>query len=293
MQPSFYRNAAKTAWLSPVVAIALGYCASAGIKASGTTGPLVQLVLTLVTGIFVLIGFFSAVIALLGMKSQGRQGILVPAAVGLAINGLLILAAVEVLSAARKVAAASEVHPQQQLAAAEQDGRDSVLKYAGWVGALRTESGILTIGTLDDNSPTARMISDDLGTPCSLVMVATETGVGSAPPRIDPSSLKLSFNDGRFVEALDAHEVLGASHGAAAGAIARLQAPGKPQGDRVVSITLCFIPRGLSFRNVSSVTLTVNGKTTRVPGRLLSAGEKSNAYNEAPKASGAPANPRY
>ena len=215
------------------------------------------------------------------------RGILAPAAVGLAIIGLLIFAGVEVFLAARKVAAASEIRYRQQVAAAEQEGRDSILKYAGWTGAVRLSAGAVSVCAIDDNSPMSRMIRDDLTTPGSIIVVMADTLPGSPTPRFDASSLRLEFSDGRVVNALDAGEVLRTSHGVAAGAIRRLECPNAGQGGHIVNGILCLIPAELSLRNVTSVMLTIDGKPTRVPGRVFTADERSAAFNQAMSAADA------
>jgi hypothetical protein len=79
----FYRTAARMAWTSPVIAIVFTYCARSGLSAVGEggtpLGPKPAIVVGCVAALFILIGFFAGVIALVGAPAHTRRKILVPA----------------------------------------------------------------------------------------------------------------------------------------------------------------------------------------------------------------------
>lgn len=75
------RNVARASWISFVIAIGVNT-----VMSSVPPVPREMLVL-----LFVLLGFVLGVIALVRMAWEGRRGILVPALIGVLLNGLLIL----------------------------------------------------------------------------------------------------------------------------------------------------------------------------------------------------------
>jgi hypothetical protein len=84
----FARQAAKASWISFVLALVFGRMLRGG------EGPPMKTVFLLAAVLFVLIGFAFAGIALFGIRRHGAKGILIPAVVGIALNGSVLLLAI-------------------------------------------------------------------------------------------------------------------------------------------------------------------------------------------------------
>lgn len=83
-----YYQCAKAAWAAPLISIFIGCCAGGALsRVSPMAGLFVGLFQLLLIGAGVGLGIY----ALTGMKKVGRDGILVPAMVGLTINAIIIL----------------------------------------------------------------------------------------------------------------------------------------------------------------------------------------------------------
>ena len=149
-QEGFYRNAAKAAWVAPLVAVAVNYCNRADPAIAQE--PRVQMLGGLICFGLVLSGLISGMVALRGTATYRRASILVPAIIGVSFNGLVILSLLAVMHLAGKVstASAAAVQRQQQVAFAEgmEEGRRSVTEYGGWVGRLATPSAMVGVGSL-------------------------------------------------------------------------------------------------------------------------------------------------
>ena len=80
-RPNTGKNAARASWIAPIFFFALGELLIHEDTDIATTG-----VIVIIQCILALIGVGAAVYALISMKKFGLNGILVPAAIGLALN---------------------------------------------------------------------------------------------------------------------------------------------------------------------------------------------------------------
>jgi hypothetical protein len=78
---SFSHQAAKLGWVCPLLILAL-------LIAGRPIGA--QLIVEMIALLLMLVGLGSGVVALFGIRTHGRSGILAPALVGIIINGLLL-----------------------------------------------------------------------------------------------------------------------------------------------------------------------------------------------------------
>ncbi|MGD1276427.1 MAG: hypothetical protein ABR964_04290 [Tepidisphaeraceae bacterium] len=77
-------QAAKASWLAPIIAVALNVFVPAETRQEKLTRGLISL------GMYIL-GLIFGFIALASMRRYGRGGILVPALIGVCVNGALVL----------------------------------------------------------------------------------------------------------------------------------------------------------------------------------------------------------
>src|SRR5947209_1169723 len=84
VKPNFGMQAAKASWVAPIIAVALNFLTNgAGPQARAVSG-FVSL------GLYI-VGLILGIVALAGVRKYGRKGVLVPAIVGVCINGALVL----------------------------------------------------------------------------------------------------------------------------------------------------------------------------------------------------------
>jgi hypothetical protein len=89
---SFSHQAAKLSWVCPIIIFVL-------LMFSRQIGA--RVLIELVSLLLIVVGFVFGVVALFGIRTHGKSGILAPAIVGIVINGLLAFIFVTNFSAAR------------------------------------------------------------------------------------------------------------------------------------------------------------------------------------------------
>ena len=282
---AFYRNAAKAAWVAPLIAIAVNYANSPPPKE-----PHVRLVNGWICFGLILTGLVCGILALRGTATYRRASILVPAIIGVSFNGLVIIALLAVIHLAGKVSTASAAmrqQQQQQRLRAEMDegareGRQSITEYGGWVGRITTPSAAIGVTSLDDRSPMARRILDDLPVSCSIVVIAARPAPSHDGVRLEPSSLTMELADGSTLHALDGRSILSRAKDDPNGALLRFNAACRADPTQNAYEALALIPAGTDLHDLRSVTLRVNGKPIKVPGRFMTAEERRTSLENAP-----------
>jgi len=89
---TFSHQAAKLSWVCPIIIfLLLAFGSQAGAR----------VIIELVALLLIVVGLLSGIVALFGMRSHGKSGILGPAIVGIIINGLLVFIFVTNFLAAR------------------------------------------------------------------------------------------------------------------------------------------------------------------------------------------------
>src|SRR5260221_7709900 len=134
---TLYHQAAKAAWVAPLIAILLG-CVTSTVR---DTNPTMAIVIGATNGLLILAGFVMAIVAFFGVKRYGPAGIIAPAIVGLLINlvfiggvGSLFLYARRGLAARTTAAraAAARVFPPF-------NSPHSAPGQTGWLGAVTVQ----------------------------------------------------------------------------------------------------------------------------------------------------------
>jgi len=214
-----------------------------------------------------LCGLFAGVTALVGTGGS-RRSILAPALIGVVFNSLIILTGIWTISAARSASARPVTQAQLY-----QEGISSAEDFPGWIGAAKLPGGAIVVGSLDDQSPAARRVLDELTTPCSVVTVTISNSNSASPLALDPASLRLLSTQGT-IDVLSPDDVLANIRQGESSPLHKLAAPQiVPAGERAC-VTICFIPRGIDLHQVAAVTIRLNGQKMTIPGRFLSAPEK-------------------
>src|SRR5258708_7486188 len=90
----------------------------------------------------ILAAFVAGLVALCGLATHGRRGILAPALWGIFLNGIMIVGGVATFGMTRT--ANAELR---------REGIASLTEYPGWFGIARTAGGGVGVGSYDDNSP--------------------------------------------------------------------------------------------------------------------------------------------
>ncbi len=89
---SFSHQAAKLSWVCPIIVFVL-------LMFSRQIGA--RVIIELVSLLLIAVGFVFGVVALFGIRTHGKSGVLAPAVVGIIINGLLLFIFVTNFMAAR------------------------------------------------------------------------------------------------------------------------------------------------------------------------------------------------
>jgi hypothetical protein len=284
----FHRSAANAAWAAPIVAILFSFCSASAVRrlelSSGGHEPVAKLILGLIAVAIVMIGSASGIVALCGVRAHGHKEITLPAVLGLALNALLIMFGVSVYrsapsaSASRAPAASMLGRPQaiaQRQATTDQEGLESMLHFPGWIGLGRTSFGSVAAASLDDRSPTARRILNELAVRCSIIAIAVNNSAGTQALDVNPSSLQLHMADGSVVRALNADRTLASVKSSGTSDLGRFAGTQHVPAGQALYELACFIPAGVDATAIKSATIHVNGRPISFSGRYLSVKEKS------------------
>src|SRR3954470_1050706 len=129
---TFYHQAAKAAWVAPLIALLLGCFTSQIRESNASMGVAISFVnIALIIG-----GFALAIVAFCGIKRYGPSGILAPAIVGLCIN-LFVLGSLGYFFYFARSRAVARVAAARALAARPWvpfTSPQSSLRQRGWVG---------------------------------------------------------------------------------------------------------------------------------------------------------------
>ena len=172
--------------------------------------------------------------------------------------------------------------PAPQLAAATQpqdpgQQREQDAAREGWVGVLElpAERAIITIATLDRNSPFARAFAERVEFPLTLATISVDNTNGSTEIAVDPSGAMLHKDTGVTQYALDAMQVLAAVKRDRDGAQRDLSPPFRCRPGQTLSGKILLMPPDLDPRSLQAITLHVNMQPQRITGTYLDAEQKA------------------
>lgn len=281
IKPDLYDKAASAAWITPLVALGitliLGMAARhANGNATASSG--MRTCINLIMSLFVLGGLFAGVAAIYGVRKSRRARVVIPALVGVGINAMIIFAGAFSLHRGTPASAADAMPVQFGL-----QQKTPARGYAGWIGTVQVTGGSIVVGSLDDQSPAARRVLDNVTTPCSVLAITISNLNSPTPVSLDPSTLRLLSTQGT-IDAVPLDDVLDTARADATEALRNVSSAQLIKRGSKPQTCVCFIPRGIDMHQVAAVTLLVNNQKVMVPGRFFSADEKQ----QYARSSGAP-----
>jgi hypothetical protein len=266
---TLYHQAAKAAWVAPLIAIMLG-CLTSTIREAN---PTIAIVIGVTNGLIILAGFVMAIVAFLGVKRYGPAGIIAPAIVGLLINLVFIggFASFFFYTRSRMVARTSAYRAAAARVVTPFSSPQSSLRQTGWLGAatFRPADVTITLVWMQDSHADTRAERSTLKNDASIIVVAINNREGVAPAVLDTRNAQLVFADGRNVRALDAAAVLHPAD-AASTSPPFIVAPGGLVEGKVI-----FIPPDLDLTKLELIRVTLSGTKVEIPGRIYTAEEKT------------------
>lgn len=279
-RPTFYHQAARASWVAPIVAVVLGVLSSGALRHGDD---LAGLVTSFVTGGLILLGLVLGVVALFGVRKYGRHGILIPACVGIAINGLIVLAGSSTFlgrprPAPGAVGPAGRAAPRRPLLS-QQAVDDSLQKYPGWVGRAAAGDAVVALVEVPGPSPFAADFQSDFAADFVFLSLNIDTSRSIAPLALDTADGRVYFKDGTSRPLMRPSDVYATARPPAttAGFVAGFPAVVRaPAGAREATTAPVFLPAGTDTRAIASVRLGLpGGGTLDVPGAFLSADQKA------------------
>src|SRR5258706_3300305 len=261
----FYHQAAKAAWVAPLIAILLG-CVTSTVR---DTNPTMAIVIGATNGLLILAGFVMAIVAFFGVKRYGPAGIIAPAIVGLLINLVFIGGIASLFLYARRGMAARTTAARAAAARVVTpfSSPQSSLRQTGWLGAATFQPANVTVTlvSMQDSHADTRAERSTLKSDASIIVIAINNRTGAAPAVLDTRNAQLVFADGRNVRALDAAAVL---HPTDAPSMSPPFIVG-PGG--LVEGKIIFIPPDLDLTKIELVRVTLSGTKVEIPGRIYTA----------------------
>jgi hypothetical protein len=267
---TLYHQAAKAAWVAPVVALALG-CVSSTMRGANSNHTM-AIVIGAVNGLLIIAGFVMAIVAFFGVKRYGAAGIVAPAIVGLIINlifigaaGALFFYGQRAVTARTTAARAVAARPMIPFSSPQ-----SSLRQTGWFGAaLQPGNVTITLVSMKDGHADTSALRSALKNDASLMIIAIDNRNGATPAILDTRNAQLVFADGRNVTSLDPATV------AQPAEVAGLSPPFRVEPGGLVEGKILFIPPDLDLAKLQLIRLTLSGAQIEVPGRIFTADEKT------------------
>jgi hypothetical protein len=265
----FWQQTARASWMAAVIATAASMVLSNTIKDQSPVASAAAT--TIITTLLASIGLGCGLAAIVAARTHGRSGILSPAVVGTIVNaGFLALIAIGLVSGTRRAEAARA--EERRL------GEESLLNYAGWLGAGFQSGVVVTASEVKEQSGVGQSINSLLLQPVQPFLLTVENRTGAAAAVVDPWSTRLLLADGRQVAALARSDI----HPKDASAFdARHRKPVVVPPGVSNSPAWALFPLGTATRDVVQLSLVVNGSELKIPGRYFSAAEKRKLFEAA------------
>lgn len=185
-----------------------------------------------------------------------------------------VLTLVLVIANFRAKCLASAGGDVETVAARQTASEDRSLFKPGWYGELQSDGVMAVISSFPENASEARQFSRHVAKPVSVAMM-TVINLGSAEPVVLKSlQVGLLLDSGEEIQSLPVKPLLHAASGNE-GLRRRLAEPlTLAAGAMAPDIPICQEP-GFAWEHVRGVKITLGAKTFTVPGRMMTAAEKS------------------
>lgn len=278
-KPTFHQQAAKASLVAPIIAVALDFFTNqAGRQPAGGADRWSGLVVGIIAFCLILAGFVLGIIALFGIRTQGKQKILVPAIVGISLNGFFVaLGAVAFLVAvhlSHGLKAASSQTARAPVTA--QEVSDSITKSPGWVGKSTRDGVVVVVISVPPGTPLSAEIKDAFGGDHLCMSVAVSNAQGSEPVTVNAADLSVVMKDGTIHAALSPEEMFAAAP--LNGPQLRSAYPSTATvaaGAAKEASVAAFLPPEVDPSQIDHAIVLLDGKPLTIPGRFLSVEEKA------------------
>lgn len=150
--------------------------------------------------------------------------------------------------------------------------------YPTWMGNVRLSGCMIASSSHDARASYGKQMRTFFSKPFALQQLVVDNSAGTGLVEIDPASAKLYNGEQLVASAMPSNSVLSTAKKnpekwtTKYGGKIRVE-----KGARRLEV-LIFLPPGTSMKQVTHITVTVNGATTTIPGRLLSVEELMKAY---------------
>jgi hypothetical protein len=288
-----YHKAAMWSWISPLIVVFTNCCCvGAIVRMSGSaTSALFVAIFQL---LLIIAGLGLGIFALTGVKRNGPEKILVPGIIGITLNGLIILANIVVIMLAisghnllnrlKKLPPPTPV-PGTTTSPTTPGGRgksstavtswqieSAFVREGGWVGATQYHGATITLATLSDASDVGQAMAGRVDEPVSVALLTVDNAQGEAEFPIDPTGGNVVVRAGDKFELPDMAKLLGEKKD-------ELVTPPPftvPKGGQLLNKVI-YLPPEVDARQISRVTISVDGNNVAIQGRYMTAKEKQKA----------------
>ena len=272
---TFFHQAAKASWVAPLVALLLGFCTLDYRRQPDNRDS--ALIIGVVNVLLIAGGLVLAIVAFFGIKRHGSEGIVAPAIAGLVINGLLVVLALSLLPAlnrARNTAARIAATP----APVPITSPNSVFRQTGWVGSGSAGGLNIVLVSMPDDHGDTIILKNSFNTKAGVLVMTIDNRQNNQPVSVTTDGATLHFADGSTATALKTADVV---QTVASGSSANFRPPYKVGAGEMVDGRVLFIRPNLELKNLYRIDLSVDGQTFQVPGRIMTAQEKTDRLNAA------------
>jgi len=281
--------------MAPLIAIGFGIVTAGGRDKD----PTMALIIGGANLLIIVLGFAFAIVALVGIRRHGREGIVAPALIGLVLNGLLIASFFATMSAANRLAAARAARQggggggatpgqvltpaaQQEQRRLEQRGADMIRDHPGWLGLAEHRGAAFAVTQWPSGSEFVDELKrNTFAADCTVVSIGVDNaraGAAATPVVFDPPSAQLHFADGRVVKALDPKRLLKLDAEDRNTYLRNWAQPRRVEAGAKQSNTIVLFPPDADLTNVTGVSFTVDGERVTIPGRHYTVAEKAEVF---------------
>jgi hypothetical protein len=271
---TFFHQAAKASWVAPLVALLLGFCTLDYRRQPDNRDS--AMIIGVVNVLLIAGGFALAIVAFFGIKRHGSDGIVLPAIVGLIINGLLVFAMLTLLQSASRARIAANGGGRTAPGPVPITSPQSVFRQTGWVGSGAAGGvNIILLAMPDDHADTIA-VKNTFNTRAGIMVMTIDNRQNRQNVSVTTEGATLHFADGSTAATLKTADVVQTVPSATS---SKYMPPYNVPAGQMVEGRLLFIRPNLKLDNLQKVDLNVDGQAFQVPGRIVTAQEKTDRLN--------------